>query len=177
MLLVSTRSSPTTRILSLSSTLSTTALSLSRCQWICVRYLAYRSGNVLRCSLSMFRCTLTWLDAVITLVTPAPFLAKAHRQLGSCFKDISFPGLTEFDIRPLLPVYWFTRSMPRTVGLPNIAGWAESRPEAQMGWTWVAVRGDPRGVYQIFAIISSAHCRASAHTAQAVWPKCLVAEH
>ena len=55
---------------------SSTAASV-RCQWMCV-LLAYRSGNVLRCSLSMFRCTGNWLDS---------FYCKAHRQLGACFKD------------------------------------------------------------------------------------------
>ena len=45
--------------------------------------------------------------------------------------------------------------MPRTVGLTNIAGWEKSRPEAQMGEKWDAVRGDPRGVLlESLAIVS-----------------------
>ena len=42
---------------------------------------------------------------------------------------------------PLLLVHLFTRFMPKTVGQTIDAGWAESRPGAQMGWTWDVLRG------------------------------------
>ena len=120
MLLVSTGSLSATRIVSLPSTVSTTTLSFSRCQWICA-LVAYRSGNVLRCSLSMFRCTRSWLDAVITLVTSAPFLAK-HRQRGFCFQDRFSTDRTKFEMQYLLLVHLFTPSMPRTVGQTSSVG-------------------------------------------------------
>ena len=59
----------------------------------------------------------------------------------SVFKIVFFIEHTEFDLQDLLLMQLFTRSMPRTVGQTSNVGWAESRPAAQMGWTWVAVRG------------------------------------
>ena len=69
------------------------------------------------------------------------FSGKAHQQLGPSLKVVSSIELTEFDMRYLLLVHLFTRFMRRTVGQTSNVGWAESWPGAQMGWTWVAVRG------------------------------------
>ena len=69
-------------------------------------------------------------------------LARRCDNFGNVYsKVVSSIELTEFDARYLLLVHLFTRSMPRTVGQTSSAGWAESRPGAQMGGTWDAVRG------------------------------------
>ena len=77
------------RFICLSSIVSTVTLSFSKYLWMCV-LLAYRSGNVLCCSPSMFRCTCSWLGAVTTLVTSAPFLAKRTGSSVSVFKIVFF---------------------------------------------------------------------------------------
>ena len=98
------------------------------------------------------------------LITSASFLAT-RIEAG---RDTSSIGHTGFDMRHSLLVYWFTRSTPRTVGPTNSVGKANSRAEAQMVWTWVAVCGDPCGGVRDLddCFLSS----LSAHTAH-FWPK------
>ena len=111
---------------------------------------------------------------MFTLVTTAPFLAKRIGSWDPVLRSFSSPDTPSSMCNICCSCTYFSRSMPRTVRETSAAGWAESRPAAQMGWTWVAVRGDPRGVQLIFA--TWACCRASAHTTQVVWPKCIVAD-
>ena len=76
----------------------------------------------------------------MTLVTSAPFRAKRIGSSDLVFKIVFSTGRIEFDM------LFVARFMPRTVGQTSSGGLAESRPGAQTGWTWVAVRGDPRRV-------------------------------
>ena len=99
------------------------------CFWL------HRSGNVVRCSLSPLWYTCSWLDVVTILETSALFLAKRIGSWDPVLKVISSIELTESDMHLLSLVHLLTRSMPRIVGQTSNAGWVESRPGAQMGWS------------------------------------------
>ena len=94
----------------------------------------------------MFPCTCSWPDAVITLVTSALFPAKLIGSWDLVFKIVVSTDRNEFDMLFLLLAHLFTHSIPMTVGQTSSGGLAESLAGAQMSWTWVAVRGDPRRV-------------------------------
>ena len=80
-----------------------------------------------------------------TTATSALFRVKHVGNQGRILEAVSFIVLIEYASLVLLLGRWLTRSM-LTVGPRSDAGCTESRPEAQMGWMWVAVRGYPRGV-------------------------------
>ena len=88
------------------------------------------------------------------------FSGKAPRQLELLFYRSFSPPVTPSSICVICcPCTGLRVPCQGQLDKTSHVGWAESRAGAQMGWTWVAVRGFCAEPCLIFAIVSGAHCR------------------